>query len=162
MNLTKKQIRFVRSRYAKGGISQRALAELVGVSETYLHAILVGRVGQDAGGPLHAPTRGVFSKKDVVAIRRNYASRRVTQLELAQEHGVDVATISRLVRGETYAEVGGPVIDGAAARPRSSRLSPEQVDAVLTSAEGHSALAKRYGVSRQLVQQLRERWGWKG
>lgn len=160
MALTDKQIRVARARYAKGGISQRRLAEDLGVSQTYLFEILVGRVRPEAGGPLHTPTDRLFTKKDVVAIRRAYATRRVTQAELAARHSVDIATISRLLRGETYADVGGPISDGALTRPRSTKLDPRELDYVLSSTDGHSELARRYGVSRQLIQQLRRRWGW--
>lgn len=160
MSLTDKQIRHVRKRYALGGISQRELAEELGVSQTYLFEILTGRVRSEAGGPLHTPAERMFSTRQVVAIRRAYATRKVTQGELAEQHGVDIATMSRLLRGETYADVGGPISDGALQVPRSTKLDPRQVDHVLTSAEGHSTLARRYGVSRQLIQQLRRRWGW--
>lgn len=160
MSLTDKQIREARARYAKGGISQRKLAEELGVSQTYLFEILVGRVRPEAGGPLHTPADRLFSKKEVVAIRRVYATRKVTQAELAQRYSVDIATISRLLRGETYADVGGPISEGALSRPRSTKLGPRELDYVLSSSEGHAVLARRYGVSRQLIQQLRRRWGW--
>lgn len=160
MSLTDKQIRGARVRYAKGGISQRKLAEQLGISQTFLFEILVGRVRPEAGGPLHEPSDRLFSKSDVVAIRRAYATRRVTQAELAQRYSVDIATISRLLRGETYADVGGPISEGALSRPRSTKLRPRQLDHVLSSSDGHSELARRYGVSRQLIQQLRRRWGW--
>lgn len=160
MALTDKQIRDARRRYAKGGISQRKLAEGLGISQTYLYEILVGRVRPQAGGPLHSPTDRLFTKREVVALRRTYATRRVSQAELAERHGVDIATISRLLRGETYGDVGGPISEGALTRPRSTKLGPRALDHVLASEESHSELARRYGVSRQLIQQLRRRWGW--
>ncbi len=160
MSVTDKQVRAARARYAKGGISQRRLAEELGVSQTFLFEILVGRVRPEAGGPLHTPSDRLFTKSEVVAIRRAYATRRVTQVELAERHSVDIATISRLLRGETYADVGGPISEGARTLPRSAKLEPRQLDHVLSSADGHSELARRYGVSRQLIQQLRRRWGW--
>ncbi len=162
MSLTDKQIRDARRRYALGGVSQRELAELLGVSQTYLFEILTGRVRPKAGGPLHTPAERMFTAKQVTAIRRAYATRRVTQAQLAEQYGVDIATMSRLLRGETYADVGGPISEGALVAPRSGKLSPRQVDHVLASKEGHSELARRYGVSRQLIQQLRRRWGWVG
>lgn len=160
MGLTDKQIQKARARYAAGGISQRELALRLGVSQSYLFEVLTGRIRRTAGGPLHVPRERTFDKKLVIAIRRAYAARRATQTELAERHCVDIATISRLLRGETYSDVGGPISDGALTRPRSSKLDPKALDHVLASTEGHSELARRYGVSRQLIQQLRRRWGW--
>jgi transcriptional regulator with XRE-family HTH domain len=160
MSLTDKQIRFARRRYSMGGVSQRELAELLGISQTYLFEILTGRVRPQAGGPLHTPAERTFSAKQVVAIRRAYGTGRVTQAELAEKHGVDIATMSRLLRGETYADAGGPISEGALLAPRSTKLTARQLEHVLRSKEGHSELARRYGVSRQLIQQLRRRWGW--
>lgn len=55
-------------------------------------------------------SRAKFSKKQVVKLRKRYADGVSAQV-LAEEHGVDVGTIHRIVRGQSYSEYGGPTRD---------------------------------------------------
>jgi DNA-binding XRE family transcriptional regulator len=103
----------------------------------------------------------VISTSDARAIRNELATGRVTQRELARRYGVSPATISRLVRGLRHADAGGPIIATGSTLPWPRKLAPLQMEEALASAEGHSAVARRLGVSRQAIQQLRDRWGWR-
>lgn len=48
-----------------------------------------------------------LSERDVVAIRKSHAAG-VSQVELARRYGVNQATISRVVTGDTWGRVKGP------------------------------------------------------
>lgn len=60
----------------------------------------------------------------VVAIRRRYANGGVSQQAIADELGVHQSIISDLVRGKTWALVGGPIVPGRAPRggPQSRKI----------------------------------------
>ena len=67
------------------------------------------------------------------------------------------AAVSRLVRGRTYEDVGGPRVDKGG-MPHGRKLTPKQILDVARSDENMSALARKYGVTRQAIQALRKRW----
>lgn len=162
MRLTDEAIRKARELYARGGISQADLAHLFGVGETQMRMLLRGELRAGAGGPLTEPLyRGIFTDHDVVELRERYAVGDVTLQDLADEFGVDISTLSRLVRGHTYPEIGGPRTEPRERPPRLMKLSSEAFEEVMRSDAPHSALARRFGVSRQAISQLRKRHGWK-
>lgn len=50
-----------------------------------------------------------LSREEVIRIREEYRDRDVYQVELAQEFDVQKMQISRIVRGERWADTGGPI-----------------------------------------------------
>ncbi|MGF1470084.1 MAG: hypothetical protein ACFCGT_28525 [Sandaracinaceae bacterium] len=159
--LTDQDIRTIRQTYAQGEVTQRDIAEDYGVSVRKIAAILRGEIRPAAGGPLRRPDkRRRLTPRSVKRIRQRYADEDLTVTELAKEHGLAVSTVSRLVRGESHARADGPRSQPLLRPPRLRVLQPEQVEEILSSPAPHNELAKRFGVSRQAVQQLRQRWGW--
>jgi transposase-like protein len=162
MRLSDQDVRKARDLYAKGGVTQTDLAHLYGVGEAQMRSILRGERRPEAGGPLGGGLqRSVFTPEDVVALRERYAAGDVTLQGLAEEFGVDISTLSRLVRGHTYQHLGGPLTEPRERPPRLSKLTEAAFAEVLESQVSHSVLARRFGVSRQAISQLRKRHGWK-
>jgi DNA-binding transcriptional regulator YiaG len=160
MNLTDRQIKEARERYSKGDVSQQQLAQQLGASRAVIADLLAGRLRKEAGGPFYRPKRRMLTNKQVEQIRKAYAKGDVAQVEIAKQYGLDIASVSRMLRGLTYADAGGPLAETGASQPRPKKLTPEQMEEILESTGSHADLARRMGVSRQAVQQLRERWGW--
>lgn len=160
MNLTDSQIREVRERYSRGETNQTQLAKQLGISRAAVADLLAGRVRKEAGGPFYRPKRRMLTNKQVEQIRKAYAKGNIAQVDIARQYNLDIASVSRMLRGLTYADAGGPLAETGAAQPRPKKLTPEQMEEILESSASHAELARRMGVSRQAVQQLRERWGW--
>lgn len=116
-----------------------------------------GEARQDAGGPTVLRGRAKLTKRQVAALRRRYSKGVASQAQLAREYGISAAAVSRLVRGRTYEDVGGPRVDKGG-MPHGRKLTPKQILDVARSDENMSALARKYGVTRQAIQALRKRW----
>lgn len=100
--LTKEQRDWVKRRYEVGDTSFAKLARLFDVSsKTIWRAI--GR--PERNGSIQ--TRN-FDDQTVVEIRRRYATGEYIQRELADDYDVHRTTISQIVRGDIYQEIGGP------------------------------------------------------
>lgn len=149
-------VRKIRSRYDKGDITMDELGSEVGLSAHQVSKVVRGQVRADAGGPVRE-ARARLSAKDVTAIRKRYA-KGALQVELAREHNVSISVMSRLLRGLAHRDAGGPTFPEGAKRPRSRKLSGVQIKQILTTEESDSELARKFGVSRQLIQQFRKRW----
>lgn len=161
MDFTDAQIRAIRRRYAAGGVTQRELAKELDVSERWIIAVLRGRLRKEAGGPIHRVKKvRSLTKKQVEKLRTQYARGKIAQVEIAKKIGLDIAGVSRMLRGITYADAGGPLAETNGNMPTPHKLTHEQLEELLASPESHSVAARRLGVSRQAVQQLRDRWGW--
>lgn len=98
-----------------------------------------------------------LSRRQVATLRKRYAKGVASQAALAREYGVSAASVSRIVRGHTYEDVGGPRVESGT-MPHGRKLTPRQILEVARSEENMSALARRYGVTRQAIQALRRRW----
>lgn len=100
-------------------------------------------------GEMNAAAR--LTSADVVAIRAAAASG-TTDRELGRRFGVHPTTIGSVVRGASYAHVGGPV------RPsRRAALTPDLVRAISESTERPLVLALRLGVSTRTIRRFRAR-----
>jgi hypothetical protein len=106
-----------------------------------------GRQGRGRGGSR-------LSKTDVLRIRKLYADGVILIRDLAKEHEVDRATICRVLRGETWKDVGGPITP-----PRyEQKLTRQQVNEIrrryaeenITQKE----LANEYGIHHSHVSYL--------
>jgi len=147
--LTDEQIQEIREAYASGGANQAELAAEFGTSQPYISLITRGKARPGAGGPVSdgIARRGhrVLNTGQVLAIREAYAEGDVTQAELAREYEVSQMTVSQIVRGQSYMDVGGPIVGAGKGR----MFSKEQVQAIRRAAEvgdlSQRALARRFG-----------------
>lgn len=155
--LSDAQIRAIRKKYDKGKQSQREIGEEYGLGVHQVGRITRGEARQDAGGPTVLRGRAKLTKRQVAALRRRYSKGVASQAQLAREYNISAVAVSRLVRGRTYEDVGGPRVDKGG-MPHGRKLTPKQILDVARSDENMSALARKYGVTRQAIQALRKRW----
>ena len=156
-NLTEAQVRAIRKKYEKGAQSQREIAEEYGLGTHQIGRITRGEARGDAGGPIVSRGRTKLNSRQVASLRRRYSTGVASQATLAREYGVSAAAVSRLVRGCTYDEVGGPRVDKGG-MPHGRKLTPKQILEVARSDANMSELARKFGVTRQAIQALRKRW----
>lgn len=94
--------------------------------------------------------RGILTEADIVAIR----SSPETNDDIAARFGVNPATISRIRSGESWSHVKAKDIGGRL--PGGNRkLTTEQVDEILRSTDRQVDIAKRMGISRKTVWNIR-------
>lgn len=155
-DLTDKQVQQIRAQYAKGK-TQSELADKHGLRPYQIGRLTRGAARAAAGGPTGINTREKLTPRQVVALRRQYAKGSANQTTLAERYGISNAAVSRVVRGITYAEVGGPRIDKHGL-PSGRKLTPKQILHIAQSDTGLSELARKYGISRQAVHAHRQRW----
>lgn len=156
-DLTEPQVRSIRKKYAKGKLSQRELGEQYGLGTHQIGRITRGEAREAAGGPVSSRGRAKLTSRQVAALRRRYSKGVASQATLAREYGISAAAVSRLVRGCTYDNVGGPRVEKGG-MPHGRKLTPKQILQVARSNENMSELARKYGVTRQAIQALRKRW----
>ena len=156
-DLDKGEVKALRRRYAKGGVSQRELADEYGLTLHQVGRITRGDARPEDGGPVGRRPTNKLTRRQVATLRRRYAAGTVNQATLAREHDLSAGAISRLLSGITYAHVGGPRTPKGG-MPHGHKLTPKQILDVVRSDEGMSALARKHGVTRQAIQQLRRRW----
>lgn len=101
--MTTEQVAEVRARVA-GGEARAAVAAALGVSIHTVHSIMSGR----RTGRTSAPDRQ-FSEQDVIAMRTLF-SEGTSQSELAAQFGTQQQAVSQIVRGQSYASYGGPIV----------------------------------------------------
>ena len=155
--LTDGQVRTIRRKYSKGTATQRELAEQHGLGAHQIGRITRGETRADAGGPVVIKGRSKLTRRQVAALRQRYAKGVASQATLAREYGISAAAVSRLVRGRTYDDVGGPRT-ATGELPHGRKLTPRQILEVAQSDDNMSELARRFGVTRQAIQALRKRW----
>jgi DNA-binding CsgD family transcriptional regulator len=100
--LTIKQVDDIRAR-VEGGQARAAVAAALGVSIHTVHSIMSGR----RSGRSEVPARQ-FSEDDVVRMRTLFKEG-ASQSDLAEQFGTQQQAVSQIVRGKTYADVGGPI-----------------------------------------------------
>ncbi|MBZ0115645.1 MAG: hypothetical protein K8H88_01530 [Sandaracinaceae bacterium] len=155
-DLSEANIRKIRARYAKGGVSMAELGTENGLSAHQISQLVCGLARADAGGPLRE-RKARLTAAQVSAMRKRYAKGEL-QVTIAKDYGVSISVMSRLLRGLAHAKAGGPTFPEGRKQPRSRKLSAKQIERVLKTDESDSALARDFGVSRQLIQQFRKRW----
>lgn len=169
--LTPEKVKSARERYAQGGISQTALAEENGVSYVAMHAALLGRSWENAGGPIHEPDSGHLDEKTVRAIRREAKKHPERSFaDISRRRGLSRGTVSSILNGRTWSDLAyragelrpEEVTDrNKAQRKRAARasgkLTEEQVKAIrIAHAAGASVreLSKQYDCSLRAVYSL--------
>jgi len=100
----------------EAGMTFAAMAGVFGKSYRSIANLSLGTTYQHLKGPrrnkdyaYHNPGQSKLSEEEVIEIREMYATGDYTQAELAEEFGVRQTAISRIVRGEVYRYVGGPI-----------------------------------------------------
>ena len=117
--LTKEQVERIRwelsrIRRTHGATTQayRKIVEDLGMSYQALCDLELGNIHVDAGGPIRK--RRLYHKlslpKDVVSIREKRC-RGASLFLLAEDFRIGPSAISRIVRGITYSNIGGPIQD---------------------------------------------------
>lgn len=87
--LTDTEVAQIRQLYAMGNISQTALGERFGVTQSAIGLLLRGVNWPDLRGPLHkARPRATLTLEQSAEIRRLYATGTITQAELAKQFSV--------------------------------------------------------------------------
>lgn len=84
---------------------------------------------------------------------------------LAHEYGVKASTIGSVKNRASWAHIEGPVVKDPHARAnnrkgKGSKLTADMVRAIKASTEPGKTLAERYGVSPQLITNIRKRRTW--
>ncbi|WP_430867918.1 hypothetical protein [Demequina aurantiaca] len=100
--MTTEQADAIRERVA-GGEARAAVASELGVSIHTVHSIMSGR----RTGRSEAPVRQ-FTEADVVRMRILF-SEGASQADLAEQFETQQQAVSQIVRGKTYADLGGPI-----------------------------------------------------
>jgi len=100
--MTTEQADAIRERVAAGE-ARAAVANDLGVSIHTVHSIMSGR----RAGRSEAPVRQ-FTEADVVKMRTLF-SEGASQADLADRFATQQQAVSQIVRGKTYADLGGPI-----------------------------------------------------
>jgi transcriptional regulator with XRE-family HTH domain len=120
--LTDEQVATIRDRYAAGGIQQAALADEYGVGIEQISHIVRGDQWKDADGvilPDDNPTmhygewhvHAKLTNQQVIEARELYAWGGYTLKQLARMYDVGRTTMHRIVTGQVYARIGGPIVE---------------------------------------------------
>ena len=102
--------------------------------------------GRGQNGDKHWAAR--ITSADARAIRERYAAGGVKQQQLADEYGITLSVISKLVRGGSWAEAGGPT------KPGPTKLTADQVVAIREARAAGAVqkrLAEQYCVHRSTI-----------
>lgn len=157
--LTDDEARRARELYSTGEYTQPELAERFNVSTSTMCALLRGEKYTDVDGPtfpqgLVTPdTRGrrSLTASQARRLREDYASGQYTQAELAARAGVTVSTVVPLLRGETYSDVGGPLLDKDYTAPAPGPLNADLVREVrqmyATGDHSRTEICEHFGLS---------------
>lgn len=100
------------------GLTDDEASDQFDVSKSHAGRVINGSAREEAGGPIAGEDYDRDSQSyrskldvpdDVIDIRDRLANGDAYQYELAEEYGVSTMTVSRIARGETHTDVGGPV-----------------------------------------------------
>jgi DNA-binding XRE family transcriptional regulator/predicted GIY-YIG superfamily endonuclease len=97
-------------------------------------------------------TQAILNESKVLSIRVDYAENNKTQEELAEEYGVVRETISAIVRGKSWKEVGGPLI----VKKYQDRKTPQNIiDNIIELRKNtkltYDQIAKKLNISRSVA-----------
>jgi len=119
--LTANEVVEIRERYAAEGVSQKQLAEDYDIGQPQVGNIVRGDKWPHIGGPLTKHGKGrngsdtgvkggnrKFDAEKVKEIRHKYNDTNKSQREMADDYGVSKTAIGKIVRGDSWPDVGGP------------------------------------------------------
>lgn len=103
------QIREIRRRYARGGISQAALGKDYGACQQEIADIVNLRRYTHVPGsklpPVHRRNVSKLTPDQIIAIRKRYAEGGIFQRQLAEKYGVIQQTIHQIVSGKHWRHI---------------------------------------------------------
>lgn len=124
------------------------------------------RVGTDGDNKADAVLRGrlrhghrhhwaKLSERDVLRMRRLYATGTVTQLALANRFGVDYQAVNAILHGRVWRRVGGPVIPPGV-RLQTKLTHPQVAEIRRLRRDGRSLswIAQRFGITKTHVSRI--------
>ncbi|WFG54200.1 putative HNH endonuclease [Myxococcus phage Mx9] len=169
--LTEADVRAIREKHAAGKAGFKRLAKEYGVTPMAIANVCYGTTWRHI--PLEQPFRPLTSSgelsgnakltaEQVLEIRKRLASGGAGCRRLAKEYGVASTVISRIMKGEIWTSVSGPVAGIDYERPkyqgtavRNVRLTEEQVSELrrlyATGEYSQSELGKQFNVSPNTV-----------
>lgn len=110
--LTEEQVLRLRSRYAQEDISCRQLGLEEGVNVGTVASVVQGRAWKHVGGPIFPAFSGRqkhrLSSEKARDIRDRFAAGGISMSALAQEYGVEMPCIWKVLVGRTWKNAGGP------------------------------------------------------
>lgn len=117
--LSSEEVVEIRERYAAGGVNLSELGREYDVTCTHVGQIVRGEKWSHIGGPITKETASQSGERNhgssltpekARSMREKYADDpQLRQSDLADEHGVSVTTVSRVLRGESWVDAGGPI-----------------------------------------------------
>ena len=118
--ITAEEAEEIRTKYAEGDYTQKALGKEYGISQSDIGAIVRGEKWEVAGGPtIEKGSRKNVSRKgggsrslsndDAMGIIIDYHYRGVTISDLARQYDIDYSAIKSLVTRQTYKDVDVPI-----------------------------------------------------
>ena len=170
-NLTEDEVTTIRNRY-KNGEDQGFLAQEYSLTVKSVRSLVSGRTFADVPNPVPLRERRIvkgrkFSEADVLDIRQQ-AHTRISLTELTGKYGTSRAHISRIISGQAWPHVGGPIVptSGLAVGERAgmSKLTSTQVVQIRNqyAAGGitQKDLASEHGVSVSTIRKVTNRSSW--
>jgi len=163
--LTAEQVVRIRETVANEEVTCLDLADVYGVSYATILNIVHGRTWKKAGGPVSAPLsraesmrKAVRSRKTVLSsaivqeARERYAEGELTITALAQEYEVPMETLAAALRGDTWKEVGGPVMAERGRRLPAKKQEEilrrnQEIIAAYCAGESRREIAERFGLA---------------
>lgn len=120
--LTDDQIQQIRDRYAAGGVRQAELAAEYGVVVDHISHIVRGDQWKDAEGVVlddDLPTMAYgewapnakLTNQQVIEARELYAWGGMTLKQLCKAYDLGRSTMHRIVTGQSYQRIGGPIVE---------------------------------------------------
>ena len=112
------QIAEIREAYTEKQVTQEQLAQKYSVSVSTINRIvrdkgytwIDGFIKGEQPQLLGQLARRKLTSSQVIELRQAYAAEQAYQKELAKRYNVSPTTIDEIIRGEKYAEVGGPIV----------------------------------------------------
>jgi len=97
-------------------------------------------------------TQAILNESKVLSIRIDYAENNKSQEELAKEYGVVRETISAIVRGKSWKEVGGPVV---IKRNKDLKTPPNIIDSIIELRKStkltYDQIAEKLNITRSVA-----------
>ena len=170
-DFTDDEVITIRNRY-RDGENQDFLAQEYGLTVKSVRSLVSGRTFADVPNPVPLREREVvkgrkLNEADVLDIRQQ-AHEGVPRGELAAKYDTSNGHISRIMAGEAWPHVGGPVVPSkgqtVGEHVWSSKFTQSQVVEIRNryGAGGvtQKELAKEYGVSVGTISRITNRYGW--
>lgn len=95
-----------------------------------------------------------LTEEVVLNIRNEYATNSTTQKQLANDYGVSTSAISKLLLGNTWKEVGGPISSNKQGTPKLSKDNVLAIRSLYDSGCSQSTIAKKFNVAKSNINSI--------